>query len=108
MPRPGGTDVSAWRLRWSRTPNQFIVVDDGAGFARRVAVGATRDSRQLNNDQISAVLGTQRQFSRKLAGRFEFRYRYQYRRRDLQASRVAANFFLLNVRLDYQFAPVNF
>ena len=86
----------------------FIVTDDGSGFAQRVAVVGARGSRRLNSDQLTTVLGITRDFSRRMNGNFEFRYRYQFRRRRNQnfGSDVAVNIFILNLRLNYSLDPI--
>ncbi len=90
----------------------FVVVDDGNGFAERVSVVERLGSRQVNTDQVSLVLGATRTFSRLLSANLEFRYRYQFRRRTNQNattnSNFAANFFILNARINYSLAPIRF
>lgn len=86
----------------------FIVTDDGSGFAQRVSAIGVRGSRRLNSDQLTTVLGIARDFSRRFNGNLEFRYRYQLRRRRNQnvGSDFAANIFILNLRLNYSLAPI--
>ena len=44
-----------------------------------------------------------------LFGRFEFRYRYQFRRRIAtnRDNAFGAHFFILNARFDYSLAPIH-
>ncbi|MEZ4218772.1 MAG: hypothetical protein R3E88_20035 [Myxococcota bacterium] len=77
------------------------------GFAFPVAVLTVRRPRSAQNEQFTTVIGTTRRFSRHLSATLDFRHRLQSRESAVNDQRNV-QWFIVALRLDYDFAPIRF
>lgn len=93
------------RRRVGNQISDYVVADDGAGFAQRVAV--VTSSRRRAIDQVTAAVGARRRLTRHLSGSSELRFRRQWNERADAGARTV-DFFIFAIRVDYALDPVRF